>query len=77
MFRDAISQRKSKPILIVSLGSIYMYLVVIMTLASTVVVTPNMQGYLRLSHDAASGSDITPCNKIDIPLVVYRFSNVT
>ena len=29
-----------------------------------------------LSHDVASGSDITPCNKIDKPLVVYRFSNV-
>ena len=24
-----------------------------------------------------SGSDITPSNKIDKPLVVYRFSNVT
>ena len=24
----------------------------------------------------ASGSNITPCNKIDKPLVVYRFSNV-
>ena len=27
-----------------------------------------------LSHDVASGSEITPCNKIDKPLVVYRFS---
>ena len=27
-----------------------------------------------LSHDAASASDIMPCNKIDKPLVVYRFS---
>ena len=27
-----------------------------------------------LSHDIASGSDITPCNKINKPLVVYRFS---
>ena len=25
-----------------------------------------------LSYDAASGSEITPCNKIDKPLVVYR-----
>ena len=25
-------------------------------------------------HDVASGSDITLCNKIDKPLVVYRFS---
>ena len=27
-----------------------------------------------LSHDVASGSEITPCNKICKPLVVYRFS---
>ena len=27
-----------------------------------------------LSYDVASGSGITPCNKIDKPLVVYRFS---
>ena len=27
-----------------------------------------------LSHDDASESDITPCNKIDKPLVVYRFT---
>ena len=34
--------------------------------------------YLSLSHDVVSGSDIMPCNKIDKPLVVYRFSgNVT
>ena len=26
-----------------------------------------------LSYDVASGSEITPCNKIDKPLVVYRF----
>ena len=32
---------------------------------------------MNLSHDLAHGSDITPCNKIDKPLVVYRFSNVT
>ena len=30
-----------------------------------------------LSHDVASGNVITPCNKVDNPLVVYRFSNVT
>ena len=30
--------------------------------------------YLDLSHDGASGSEITPCNKICKPLVVYRFS---
>ena len=29
---------------------------------------------IALSHDIASGSDITPCNKIHNPLVVYRFS---
>ena len=27
-----------------------------------------------LSYDVASGSKITPCNKIDKPLVVYRFT---
>ena len=26
-----------------------------------------------LSYDVASGSEITPCNKIDKQLVVYRF----
>ena len=32
--------------------------------------------YLIVSYmyDVASGSEITPCNKIDKPLVVYRFS---
>ena len=29
---------------------------------------------ILLSYDVASGSEITPCIKIDIPLVVYRFS---
>ena len=33
---------------------------------------------VRLLHDITSGSDITPCNKIDKTQVVYRFSgNVT
>ena len=27
-----------------------------------------------LTHDVASGSDITPCFKIDKPLVIYVFS---
>ena len=27
-----------------------------------------------LSYDVASGSEITPCNKICKPLMVYRFS---
>ena len=30
--------------------------------------------YNLLSYDVASGSEITPCNKIDKPLVVYRFT---
>ena len=30
--------------------------------------------YIYLSYDVASGSEITPCNKIDKPLVVYRFT---
>ena len=33
--------------------------------------------YLYLSYDVASESEITPCNKIDNPLVVYRlYENV-
>ena len=28
----------------------------------------------HLSYDVASGSEIMPCNKIDKPLVVYRFT---
>ena len=28
---------------------------------------------MELSHDVASGSEITSFNKIDKPLVVYRF----
>ena len=31
-------------------------------------------GTFDLSYNAASGSEITPCNKIDRPLVVYRFT---
>ena len=30
--------------------------------------------YVSLSCDVASGSEITPCNKINKTLVVYRFS---
>ena len=30
--------------------------------------------FIVLSYDVASGSEITPCNKICKPLVVYRFS---
>ena len=29
---------------------------------------------IHISYDVASGSEITPCNIIDKPLVVYRFS---
>ena len=29
---------------------------------------------IHLLYDVASGSEITPCNKIDKPLVVYRFT---
>ena len=36
----------------------------------------NIANYI-LSHDVAPGIDITPCNKIDKPQVVYRFSTVT
>ena len=35
----------------------------------------NLQGQkYNLSYDVASESEITPCNKIDKPLVVYRFT---
>ena len=30
-----------------------------------------------ISHEVASGSDIAPYNKIDKPLVAYKFKNVT
>ena len=40
-------------------------------------VTAQLMILISLSHDVASGSDITPCNKIDKPLVVYIFRNVT
>ena len=33
-----------------------------------------MNKYCHLSYGVASGSEITPCNNIDKPLVVYRFS---
>ena len=33
--------------------------------------------FFVLSHDIASGSDITPYNKIDKPLVDYRFNHTT
>ena len=29
---------------------------------------------MRLSYDVAFECEITPCNKIDTPLVVYRFT---
>ena len=33
---------------------------------------------LSIAHDVVSGSEKTPCNKIDKPLVVYRFlGNIT
>ena len=31
----------------------------------------------NLSHNVTFGSDITPCNKIDKPLEVYRYSYAT
>ena len=33
-----------------------------------------MSTYHMTSHDVTSGSDITLCNKIDKPLMVYIFS---
>ena len=43
-------------------------------LASFYNVTKNCKPYPFLSHDVTSESDITPCIKIDKPLVVYRFT---
>ena len=34
----------------------------------------NCAGTLKLSYDVASVTEISPCNKMDKPLVVYRFS---
>ena len=34
----------------------------------------NGKVYFSLSYDVASGSEITPCNKIDKPLMDYRFT---
>ena len=34
----------------------------------------SLQLEIRFSYDVASGSEITPCNKIDKPLVVFRFT---
>ena len=31
---------------------------------------------LLLPYDVASGNEIMPCNKIDKPLVVYRFLGI-
>ena len=48
------------------------------TLQYTVSSEPSLFTYTRtdvnLSYDIASESEITPCIKIDKPLVVYRFS---
>ena len=33
-----------------------------------------LRSKMCLTYDVASGSEITPCNKIDKPLVVYRFT---
>ena len=35
---------------------------------------PSVYIYIYLSYDVASGSEITPCNKICKPLVFYRFT---
>ena len=36
--------------------------------------TPHTIFTIYLSYDVASGSEITPCNKMYKPLVVYRFT---
>ena len=37
---------------------------------------PHLSHFVELSHEVVSAIDITPCNKIDKLLVIYRFSNV-
>ena len=45
------------------------------TLKNKLVLLHNMaKNIMGLSYDVASESEITPCNKICKPLVVYRFS---
>ena len=40
-----------------------------------IIAPPNTRSMTaRVSYDVASGGEIMPCNKIDKPLVVYRFS---
>ena len=34
---------------------------------------PSNNGLKILLYDVASGSELMPCNKIDTPLVAYRF----
>ena len=45
-------------------------IVIIIILLHVVISLPDATSY----YDVASGSEITPCNKIDKPLVVYRFT---
>ena len=45
-----------------------------MTFGGTLYRTSHTRFIPFLSYDVASGSEITPCNKICKPLVVYRFS---
>ena len=40
----------------------------------SIVIKRSTKVNILLSYDVASGSEITPCNKIDKPLVVYRFT---
>ena len=42
------------------------------TLCHSILISHNLYDMEKnLSHDVTSGSDVTPCNKIDKPLVVY------
>ena len=46
---------------------------VFMTQAQVWDYSPPRLEYVALSYDVASGSEITPCNKINKPLMFYRF----
>ena len=45
-----------------------------LVLADVTLIYLCLPSYNSLSYDVASGSEITPCNKICKPLVVYRFT---
>ena len=76
---QCLTRVKDSPVHLVNFSSVtdVQYLVV----KEMVILQENIsltEGNSNLSYDVASGSEIMTCNKIDKPLVVYRFTgNVT